>query len=183
MHTSLKDDPSLSPHGLQSTSAAGGGRPYLFIHSILWSDMDRNPEMGGVCSHLHFLPSSYPEALCLRLCCGKYWTVPATCVWFHSESSPWGMVRLRGRKACLAWCQIELHGGSRAQVSHALLCFPREPALPGPWVRGLGCPQGGGRRQGIRAQTDSVLASWMWGLTSQKSLFSDVSTEVFQSLI
>lgn len=138
-------------------------REALFIHFILWSDMDRNPEMGGICSHLHFLPSSYPEALCLMLWFGKYWTLPATCLWFNSQSSLWGMVSLRWRKVCLAWGQIELHRCIRAQVSCALLCFPRGACCC--WAMGerIGLPTGRGQAAGgVRAQTGTVSASWMW---------------------
>lgn len=163
----------------------GGGLIYLFIpyFGVTWTEIQKWGESvliyifyphptprhcvwgSAVVNIGHFLPHVFD--LTLRAACG---------VWWGSEG---GRHVLPGARLS---CTVA-HGGIRAQVSHTLLCFPRGPALPGPWVRGLGSPQGGGRRRGIRAQTGSVLASWMWGLTSQKSLFSDASIEVFQSLI
>lgn len=70
------------------------------------------------------------------------------------------MVSLRWRKACLAWGQIELHSCIRAQVSYALLCFPRGACCS--WATGerIGLLTGRGQAAGeVRAQIGTVPAS------------------------
>lgn len=61
------------------------------------------------------------------------------------------MVRLRGRKACLAWGQIELHGGTRWHQSPGLsyaALFPQGACSS--WAMGerVGLPTGRGQAAG-----------------------------------